>query len=269
MKYLIALDLEGVHGIVGREYEKLSRGLDTYDAACEAAALEVNACAAALCDEGAELVALWDNHGNGNNLDMAKVDERVVRVDFYSDDARMDFADGYDFDRIIFLGYHAKEGTPRAVLAHTFNSSDIQYVRLGGEDIGELAVDTYLAYLHGMTPMLIAADDVAIDEMKGICPDIQAVMTKWGEGRNRATLRKREDVLDEIYEATRRTARAELPPFEREFPQGSVLEVRYTRAERADEVYQKWADKIPTEYGEDTHILRFVVNSPREIQKFL
>ena len=67
MEYLIAVDLEGIHGIVGEVNKTLTASKD-YPDACYAAALEINAVARALFDSGATKVAVWDNHGGGNNI---------------------------------------------------------------------------------------------------------------------------------------------------------------------------------------------------------
>ena len=42
---------------------------------------------------------------------------------------------------LIFLGYHAKEGTKGGVLAHSYNSKGIQYIRLNGKDVCTLLFD--------------------------------------------------------------------------------------------------------------------------------
>ena len=80
MKYLIALDLEGVGGVVGVPYSGLKKESDGWYQARAQAVLEVNAVARALFDTGAELVALWDNHGGGGNLDYSLLDERIELV---------------------------------------------------------------------------------------------------------------------------------------------------------------------------------------------
>ena len=61
MEYLIAIDLEGIHGVVGEPYGKLSKDSPYHAPAAEAAALELNAAIKALFDNGATKVAVWDN----------------------------------------------------------------------------------------------------------------------------------------------------------------------------------------------------------------
>ena len=79
-QYLVAVDLEGIHGVVGEPYKKLTASADYFNAV-KNATKETNAVVKGLFDGGAELVAVWDNHGNGKNLDFSKIDSRVIRVE--------------------------------------------------------------------------------------------------------------------------------------------------------------------------------------------
>ena len=270
MEYLIAVDLEGIHGVVGEENKTLTAAED-YKRACEGAALEINATAEALFECGAEKVAVWDNHGGGNNIDFDLVDKRCIKIVPERGTSRYAFVKEHNFDAIIFLGYHALEGTPHGVLAHTFSSVGIQYVKLNGRPIGELFVDSYIAASYGITPFFIAADNVCLAEMRTICPGIPEVTTKIGIRRNRAELIDRECVLSEIRATVRRACAQPLHEWDHSFEPGSHLEVRYTRAERADMIYDRERQKggIPTSYGGDTHTLIFTVDRADQIPKLL
>ena len=118
MNFLICVDLEGIHGIVGERYQTLTHSCD-YAPACEAAVYEINAVARALFDKGAERVYVWDNHAGGGNVDTSLLDERITPVSHKGYPYRGDFASELSLSGVIFLGYHAKEGTPNGVLAHT------------------------------------------------------------------------------------------------------------------------------------------------------
>ncbi len=270
MEYLIAVDLEGIHGVLGEENKTLTAAAD-YAKACEGAALEINAVADALFTCGATKVAVWDNHGGGNNIDFELVDERCIKIVPDKEAYRYDFVKEHNFSAIIFLGYHAMEGTPRGILAHTFSSVGIQYVKLNGKPIGELFVDTYIAAYHGIVPIFMAGDDVCIAEMKTICPDIAATLTKVGERRNRGTLIDRESVLSSIRGTVGGAALEALPTYNHTFARGSQLEVRYTRAERADMIYDRESAKgeIPCFRGDDTHTLYFTIDRANQIPKLL
>ena len=150
MEYLIAMDLEGIHGVVGRPYSGLSKGSDAHIQACENALKEVNTAIRALFDQGADKVVFWDNHGGGGNLDPAQIDSRAIQVCPKGEPYRFDFVNGYHFDGILLMGYHSREGTLGGVLAHTYNSSKIQYVKLDGKPMGEIEIDSYICAAHNI-----------------------------------------------------------------------------------------------------------------------
>lgn len=265
MKFIIACDLEGIHGVVGEPYMTLTESAD-YQTAIEGAVLEIDTAARALYDCGATEVLVWDNHGKNQNIDFSRLRERVTKVDGRSGKWRWDFAKNADIKGVVFLGYHAKEGTPNGVLAHTFSSKVIQYVKLNGEAIGELYADSRACAKLGIKPMFHASDDVCVREMEAICPWVETVVTKIGKGRNQAELRGREEVLPEIYRGVCRAVEHLADPYECPFPEKAHLEVRYTRAERADAILQKAIDTgIPVMRGDDTHILHFEVSAPNQI----
>lgn len=269
MKFIIACDLEGIHGVVGEPYKTLNETPD-YERAVLGAELEIGAVARALYDNGAEKVILWDNHGGGGNLDLARLDLRLVPADAKGNSLRADFARGDKIDGVVYLGYHAREGRPCGVLAHTYNSKMIQYVKLNGKSIGELYVDSRIFANLGIKSIFHAGDDVSVAEMKEYCPHALTVITKYGKGRNSADLRDREDVLREIYEGVSEAVRRLYEPYECLFPDNPNLEVRYTRAELAAEMYEKAKRLgIPVSYGEDTHILHLDIARANQITLFL
>ena len=269
MEYLIAIDLEGIHGVVGEPYGKLSKDSPYHAPAAEAAALELNAAIKALFDNGATKVAVWDNHGGGNNIDFGKVDSRAIKIDTKGNKFRFDFVKDHNFTHILFMGYHAMEGTPKGVLAHTFNSTAIQYAKLNGKSIGELGIDSYICETHGITPIFVSSDYEGVEEMKKIFPDIANVVTKYGIRRNQADLRDRDEVLADIYNAVSRATSENKEIISPKFPRIAHFEVRYTRAEHADEVYDRvTADGIiPVYRGEDSHILGFELERPQYMPK--
>lgn len=270
MNYLIAVDLEGIHGVVGEGYKTLTDSFD-YNDAIEGATLEINTAIRALFDCGAEKVAVWDNHKGGGNLDFSLIDHRATEIRCKSDPLRFDFTKEHNFKGVIFLGYHAREGKANGVLAHTYSSKTIQYIKLNGKAVGEIFVDSHICAMLGVEPIFLASDDVGVNDMEEVCPTVKTVITKYGKGRNKAEFRKREDVLEDIYngvcEAVLRTERNVIP----KFPEKPSVEIRYTRAERAAKKYNaiKESAYVPVEYGEDTHILHFEVTSPQQIFKLI
>ena len=269
MEFLIACDLEGIHGVVGEPYQTLTDSFD-YSLAVEGAVCEINTAAKALFDQGATKVLVWDNHGKNLNIDFSLLDPRVIRADAKKYPVRGDFAKEHQLKGVVFLGYHAKEGAPNGVLAHTYSSKSIQYVKLNGESIGELYIDSRIWAAMGIKSIFHAGCHISVAEMNAVCPEAVTVVTKYGEGRNRAVLRGREEVLNDIYKGVTEAVRRLDEPITCTFPASAQLEVRYTRAERTEEVMRKAQQNgIPAAYGEDTHILRFEVSRPNQITMLL
>ncbi len=258
-QYLIAVDLEGIHGIVGEPYKSLNASFD-YETATENAEMEVNEICKALFNGGASKVVVWDNHGSGKNLDFSRIDSRAERADASSDKRRMDFTEKYDFEKIYFVGYHAKEGSERGVLAHTFSSVDIQYIKVNGEPVGEYQIDIWIAGAHGIAPAFASSDDAALAEIRAIDESIVTVETKIAKGRNLAEFPDEEKVLSDIYEGALKAMQSSVKPHKAITPLN--IEVRFTRTEYARQVYEKITDKKTAEvsFGEDAHILKYTID---------
>ena len=229
-RVLIALDLEGVNQVVGEPYSGLSKGSDQWQVARKQAVLEVNAAAEALFEAGAEKVALWDNHGGGNNIDPTALHERVELIACDLSAPRMSFAEG-QFDCICFFGYHTMEGTLGGVLAHTMNSKTNQYYKLNGRYIGEVDMDAYIAAEHGIASVFFAGGDLTCLQAKRAVEGIVTVETKQELERNRAIFRNNEELLAEIKQKIVEAVCKEVTP--RKLSHPSTIEKSFKRTEDA------------------------------------
>lgn len=264
--YLLAVDLEGVHGVVGEPYKGLSEDVFDYHVAVENATKELNVAIKALFDCGAETVAVWDNHGSGKNLDFSKLDSRVVRVENTPQKRykRMGFAENFSFDGVLFFGYHAKAGSEKGILAHTYSSQKIQYYKLNGKQVGEIEIDAYVAASYSIPALLVVSDDVCVAQAREMSADIYTVITKYGKGRNEAEFIPEEVVLESIYKEVCACVCSNIKPICLSFP--CVEEVRYTRAEDAEKILKKIRNYGQCiEYGEDCHTLVSMLQSIDEL----
>lgn len=260
-EYLVAVDLEGIGGVLGAPYQTLSASPD-YELAKENAIKEINAAVAALFDNGATRVAVWDNHGSGTNLDFLKMDKRIEKVEWRKYPYRMDFAVDYKFRGIIYIGYHAREGTFGGVLAHTYSSTSVQYAKIDSKPVGELEIDSYIAATHGIAPIFCASDEACVKQFSETSPYTVFVITKYGTGRNSATLRDEDEILRDIYDGVSEAVKKDIKPISYKTP--FTLEVRYTRAEHASEMLERGEGDSgvgSVRYADDTHTLLFEINS--------
>lgn len=256
MKYLIAVDLEGVNKVVGEPYKGLGDDCFDYATAVNEAALEVNAAIKALFDGGATEVDVWDNHGGGNNIDFCKIDKRAKQIiDNLPCVNRLEFCENKNYDGIVFIGYHSKEGAIGGILSHTYNSSAIQYIKVGGKPYGEFEIDATIASKYGIKPLFASGDDVFINEVKAFSPTTVTVETKKAISRNDGVFYDEKTVLNNIYNGVLKSIKSDVKIAK--IPLPAKIEIRYTRTERAKEValIQQRDYNRNFIYGEDAHVI--------------
>ena len=266
-KILIALDLEGVNNVKGVPYEGLSKDTDEWKIARKQGALEVNAAADALFSAGADVVALWDNHGGGHNIAPADLDPRITLLDPDLSKPRMYFAD--DYDCVCYFGYHAMEGTLGGVLAHTMSSKTVQFYKLDGKYIGEIDMDAYIAAAHGKPSVFYCAGDIACAQAKRAVSGITIVVTKHEISRNEADFRNNSELFDEIREKIVSAVKSSQDYKTLSFP--AVFEKSFKRVEDADKYLNRLKNRgINADYlsdevmGKDAHTVQSTVHNISE-----
>lgn len=233
MKFVIGVDLEGAAGVVGSPGGSLNESRNLAFAKLQATR-EADAAARALFDAGATEVIVWDNHDGSLNLDYDRLDARcdiALGVGFPHRWPGLDES----FAGVLFVGYHAMDNTPGAVIAHTYSSASHQGIKVNGMEVGEMAIDAAVAGTLGVPPLFCASDDKAVAEAHRFFPGIQTVTTKTAHGWNAAVSKHPLRVLDEIYDGVRQAVarRSERTPFT--FGPGPLsFEIRYKRLEHAE-----------------------------------
>ena len=270
--YLIAVDIEGIHGVVGEPFKTATEAFD-YGLALKNAAKEANAVARALFDSGAEKVAVWGNHGNPNNLAYEDLDPRVEIIPRNTErlKKRYYFIEGAEkgYDGQFLIGYHAREGTLGGVLAHTYSSVSFQYFKLNGEYVGEVEYDSYIAgTMHGFPTLLVGSDHACCEQIKKTLPNTVTVVTKYGKNRNTAELIDSETVLSDFYQKTLEAVKDPPAPLTIQFP--CELEIRITRMEEAEGKLAKYLELgMDAGYGEDAHTVHITLRNVQEMQYVL
>ena len=160
-RYVISVDCEGVACVAGLPGMGLTKENPVYAFAAREALEEANAAARALFDSGADDVIVWDSHGTGVNFDYAMVDPRCRIALGSGFGARIPGMDE-TFSGLLFIGYHAREGTKDGVLAHTYSSATYQHVRINGKDVGEMEVDAAWAGKYGVKVLFTATDAAGV-----------------------------------------------------------------------------------------------------------
>ena len=263
MEYLIALDLEGVHGVKGEPLKvspyAIGVGTGEYEVAKASAVQEVNRAVKALFDGGATRVLVWDNHGGRDNIDFSLVDPRAEKLIYDRSKPRMTFLSEYNFKGIVFIGYHAKAGSVNGSMSHTYNGMEIQYVKVNGKQIGEFDIDSYIAGEYGVPPIFAASDDVCVGQVREHNPSTVTVVTKIGKGKRNAEFLDEATVLQQIEEGVGEAMKKEIPFTKLTFP--CQFEVRYSKIEYAEWIMESLGPKFEgLHYGEDGNTLCLTVD---------
>lgn len=239
MKFIVAVDCEGVACAVGSPGGSLNDSRDLEFAKLQATR-EADAAARGLFDAGAEQVIVWDNHNGSLNLHYDLLDERceiALGVDFPHRFPGLDSS----FAGVLFIGYHAMDNTENAVIAHTFSSATYQYMKLNGQEIGEMGIDAAVAGQHGVPVIFVAGDDKCIAEARRFFPHVETVTTKQAMGWNAAISKHPKRAVAEIYTGVQNAVArlATMQPYRLEEP--LAFQIRFKRLELAQGVARSGA----------------------------
>ncbi len=212
-KVYISVDMEGISGING-DNQTSAAGAE-YGRARKLMAEDANAAIRGAFDGGATEVVVNDSHGSQRNILPEDLDPRVRLISHSF--KRHGMMEGLDstYDAIIFVGYHAKAGSPRGVFAHT-GSSVLRDLQVNGLSVGEGGMNALLARWYGVPVVMVTGDDVAIDEQKTTVPTVRGVVVKRAINSRAVELRPLADTRREIQEVAKAAvATARRTPAER------------------------------------------------------
>ncbi len=202
MKFIVATDCDGCACVVGAPGMTLSDAPD-YRFSCAQATRESGAAVRALFDAGAEGVRVWDNHGLGANLEFDRLDRRCEVALGAGFGRRWPGLDE-TFAGVLMIGYHAREGTPGGVLAHTYSPDAYRWIKVNGREVGEMTLDAAVAGALGVPVIFVSSDAAGVEEARAEMPWIETVVTKEGHGRTCALGPHPAVAADAIYDGVRR-----------------------------------------------------------------
>ncbi|MGE0553512.1 MAG: M55 family metallopeptidase [Gemmatimonadales bacterium] len=228
VKVFISVDMEGLAGVVnGPDVDP--RGPD-YGHFREIMAGETNAAIEGAFRAGATEVLVRDSHGAKNNLLPERLDPRAKLLRGVSVGPR-NMMEGIDssFDAVVFLGYHARAGTPNAILEHTSTGNVIDF-SVNGISLPEAGYNSVVAGLAGVPVVFIAGDRAVVDQVRGLLGAVDGVAVK--QEINDAVIslsprRAQEEVQRGVEQAVRNRSR--FKPYVIPAPYTMVLKVRKDR----------------------------------------
>src|ERR671923_2231105 len=186
MRVLIMTDMEGVSGIV--VWDQVNGGAPMYEEGRRLYTEEINAAVRGARAAGATEIVVMDCHGAGkgwsfNSLVHDLLDpgcEYVVQKEWTE---YTDFLES-GCDAALFVGMHARAGTPDGVLNHTVSGQEWQNLTFNGTLVGETGINAALCGTWGCPVLMVTGDTAACREAAELLgPGLVTVTVKQGFGR--------------------------------------------------------------------------------------
>jgi D-amino peptidase len=228
LKVFISVDMEGLAGVVsGSDVSPTGPDYGHFRAIMAA---ETNAAIDGAFRAGASEVVVRDSHGSKQNLLPGDVDARAKLLRGASTGPK-NMMEGIDstFGAVVFVGYHAKAGTPNAILEHT-STGNVVDVSINGVSLPEGGYNALVAGLSGVPVVFVAGDRAVVEQIRGLLGPIEGVAVK--EEIRDASLglspkQAQEEIRKGVEQAVRNRARAKI--YRLPGPYTMVLKVKQER----------------------------------------
>jgi len=180
LKVFISVDMEGITGVVN--WEEVSRDGKDYDYFRRIMTKETNAAIEGALAAGATDILVRDSHGSARNIlpDLLNKNAKLLR-DWSG--GFMSMMEGIDksFDAVIFIGYHAKAGTPNALLEHTMTGNVLD-ISINGVSLPEAGVNALIAGYYDIPVVFVSGDTAICEQAKKLFGEVKTVPVKKGIG---------------------------------------------------------------------------------------
>lgn len=181
MKILIATDMEGITGVT--TWDQVTPGHTEYARFRRQMTEDVNAAIRGAFDGGADEVIVADGHWNGSNILIEELDPRA-RLNTGSP-SPFSMMEGIDesVNGVIFIGYHARNGTPNAILDHTWSRMTVANVWLNDLLTGEYGLNGAVAGQFGVPVIMVSGDQTACAQVTELLGDMETAIVKQASSR--------------------------------------------------------------------------------------
>ncbi len=185
MRVMIWVDAEGISGITS--WEQVLAGRSRYEEGRRLITQEVNAAVRGAKLAGASEIVIIDSHGAGGEFSFRNLipemlepgAEYVLGVPWTTYTLPLE----QGCDAAIFLGFHAKSGTPDGVLSHTVSESWLNFY-INGEPMGETAICAGVCGHFGVPVLLVTGDAATCREVKAtLGENVKTICVKEGISR--------------------------------------------------------------------------------------
>ena len=181
MKILLAVDMEGITGVTN--WDQVTPGHSEYARFRKLMTQDVNAAIRGSFEAGADEVIVADGHWNGSNILIEELDPRA-RLNTGSP-SPFSMMQGIDerVDGVMFVGYHARNGTPNAILDHTWSRMTVANVWLNDLLTGEYGLNGAVAGHFGVPVIMISGDQTACAQVVDTLGDMETAIVKQATSR--------------------------------------------------------------------------------------
>ena len=228
VRVFISVDMEGLAGVVTAS--EVTTTNPDYPHFRAIMAAETNAAIEGAFRGGATDVLVRDSHGSKQNLLPGDVDPRARLLRGASTGPK-NMMEGLDssFAAVVFVGYHAKAGTPNAILEHTSTGNVVDF-SINGVSLPEGGYNALVAGLYGVPVVFVAGDRAVVDQLRGLLGPIEGVAVKEeiGDASLGLSPKQAQDEIRRVVElAVRNRTRAK--PYRMAAPYAMTLKVKQER----------------------------------------
>jgi D-amino peptidase len=188
VRVFIVSDMEGVAGIVKWEQTDGVKEKRAYHEGRELYTEEINAAVRGARTAGANEIVVMDCHGAGGEWNFnSLIPDRLDRgCEYVVQDHWTEYTDLLEqgCDAALFIGMHAKAGTPDGVLSHTVRGQAWRELQFNGISVGETGINAALCGQWGCPVVLVTGDEAVCREATELLGSgLTTVAVKKGLGR--------------------------------------------------------------------------------------
>lgn len=176
LKVFISVDMEGISGVVTSE--ECSRSGSDYSYFRKIMTQDANAAVRGAVAAGATEIWVRDSHGSARNILPGMLDQQARLLRDWSGGYKS-MMEGIDesFDAVIFIGYHAKAGTPDAIIEHT-SSGTVTDMSVNGVSLPEAGYNALIAGHYDVPVVFVAGDKAICQQAKNLFGEVETVAVK-------------------------------------------------------------------------------------------
>ena len=215
MRIFMSVDMEGITG-VAHGAALNTDGLD-YMRFRKMMTADVNAAVEGAIKAGVEEVVVGDAHGTMTNILIEELHDKARLISGSNKTlCQMGGIEDYDFDGVMFVGYHGGEGS-RGVVNHTVMGVAVTQITVNGKWVGETTLNAGVAGHFGLPVILVTGDDVVTAEATQNLDHPEIAVVKKAKDRFCADClppkRSHELIRESAFRAVERLKNGEFKPY--------------------------------------------------------